>query len=268
MADTPATPATDKAAPPAAGDNPAPGAAPAGAPAAVAATPGTAAPGTPAAGATAAAPAGAHGAPAAAHAASAAPSAAKKKSKFAGLGATIMEVIAGIKSPDKQTQHAAMLFIASLCGIALVVVLAGVHFYEVRKELRDQMSQSEASKNLDEFMKKQTEEAKKKFTMQALGTFTIQLKPIEGQRAGPGVMNLAEVELQARCDEKETCDSLKDGMAQVSNEITTALGPMDRDDLMTKEGKLHLKKRILDRLNAWLPKGKVEDLYFSSLVIS
>jgi len=260
MADTPATSASEKSPAAPAGENPAPGAPAAGAPAPSASAPASAPAPTgtvPAAGAHAA---GAHATPA--------PAAPKKKSKFAGLGATILEVIAGLKSPDKPTRNAAAVFVGSLCGIGLVMILTVGHIYQVRKELRDQMNQSNAAKNLDEFIKKQAEEAKKQFTMQSLGTFTIQLKPIDGQKAGPGVMNLAEIDVQARCDEKETCDSLKEGLAQVSNEITTALGPMDRDELMTKDGKLHLKKKILDRINAWLPKGKVEDIYFSRLVIS
>lgn len=189
---------------------------------------------------------------------------AEKKKAGSGLMPTIMEVLAGLKSPDKPTRNGAMLFVASLCGIAMVVILAGVHFYQVRKAL---LVRAETD-HLEEYMKKQAEEAKKTFTTQALGTFTIQLKPIADQKPAPGVMNLAEVDIDARCDEKETCDLLKDGSEKVRNEVTTALGPMDRDELYSKEGKARLKKRILERLNAWLPKGKVEELYFSKLVIS
>jgi flagellar basal body-associated protein FliL len=238
MAETTATPVTDKPAAPAAG---APGTP-------VAETPAVA--GTPA-------PAADHPAPAP-----------RKKSRAAGLGGTIAEVLAGLKSPDKPTRNGAILFVVSLCGIVFVMGLAGVHVWEDRKNIQVQMNQSEQGKNLDEFIKKQAEEAKKKYSMQTLGTFTIQLKTIEGQKPAPGVMNLAEIEVQAKCDEVETCQRLEEGSAQVRNEITSSLGPMDRDVLLTKEGKSRLKKKLLDRLNAWLPKGKIEELYFSKLVIS
>jgi flagellar basal body-associated protein FliL len=213
-----------------------------------------------------AAPADAAGTPAAG--APAPDSTPRKKSKAAGLGGTIVEVLAGLKSSDKPTRNGAILFVVSLCGIAFVIGLAGMHVWEDRKNIQVQMNQSEQGKNLDEFIKKQAEEAKKKYSMQTLGTFTIQLKVIEGQKPAPGVMNLAEIEIQAKCDEVETCQALDEGSAQVRNEITSSLGPMDRDELLTKEGKHRLKKKLLDRLNAWLPKGKIEDLYFSKLVIS
>jgi flagellar basal body-associated protein FliL len=235
MAETNATPATDKPAAPAAG---------------AAGIPVAGAPGTPA-------PVDDHATPAP-----------RKKSKAAGLGGTIVEVLAGLKSPDKATRNGAILFVVSLCGIAFVMGLAGMHVWEDRKNIQVQMNQSEQGKNLDEFIRKQAEETKKKYSMQILGTFTIQLKMIEGQKPAPGVMNLAEIEIQAKCDVVETCQALEDGSAQVRNEITSSLGPMDRDELLTKEGKRRLKKKLLDRLNAWLPHGKIEDLYFSKLVIS
>jgi flagellar basal body-associated protein FliL len=193
----------------------------------------------------------------------------KKKKNGAGLGQQIQEVLGGLSSPDRPTRNAALLFVVSLMGVVGVFIAGGVHFWQVRKDLQAKFADTgEQGENPNNFLKKQAEGAKRKFSIQDLGTFTIELKPIPGARPAPGVMNLAEIELQAECDEKETCDTLEEELARARNEVASVFTAMARDDLISKEGKRQLKKKIQDRLNGWLPKGRVEEIYISKLVIN
>jgi flagellar basal body-associated protein FliL len=224
-----------------------------------------------AAGTPGGAPAGGH-APGGNEAASAAATATvnlRTKNRSGSLSGSVQEVIEGAKSPDLKTRMAAFGFILSIMGVAAVVIVGGTYFWQQRSHLQGGMtSTGEQGKNLDDFIKKQSDEAKMKFTTHSLGLFNIELKPVEGSRPGPGVMNIAEVEVQVQCDVKETCDILDDQQVKARNEVTIVFTATERDELLSREGKRRLKKKILDRLNAWIPKGKVEDLYFTKLIIN
>jgi flagellar basal body-associated protein FliL len=171
-------------------------------------------------------------------------------------------------SSDQPTRKMARYFFVSVAGIVFVLVASGIYFHDVRLKLK--AASTEQGKNLGDFLAKQAEEAKLKFTSQSLGTFSIELKTADGVQGkrSQGVMNLAEIEIVVTCDEKETCDFLEDNMPQVRNQLTDVFTAMERDDLLSKEGKRRLKGRVLQKLNLWLPKGKIENLYFDKLVVS
>ena len=59
----------------------------------------------------------------------------------------------------------------------------------------------------------------------------------------------------------------QDNLDQVRNQITNVLLPLERDQLLSREGKKKLKKALIERLNVWLPKGKVDDVFFSKLLL-
>ena len=65
-------------------------------------------------------------------------------------------------------------------------------------------------------------------------------------------MNMAEVEIQVQCDKKETCDFLDGQSAKVKDEVTQVFTAMERDELLSKEGKKKMKRKIIDRLNLFL----------------
>jgi flagellar basal body-associated protein FliL len=188
------------------------------------------------------------------------------KMKFSG---TFGEVIQGLKSPDGPTRRGAMLFVFSLLGIIAVLGFSVRYVWMQRKGLEEQMAQTgEAGKNFGDFIKKQSDEAKQKYSLLSLGTYTINLKPIEGSKPGPGVMNIAEVEIQIQCDSKETCGLVDDRKTKVRDEVTNLFTAMEREELLSREGKRRLKKKILDQLNSDAPKGKIEDLFFTKLIIN
>jgi flagellar basal body-associated protein FliL len=185
-------------------------------------------------------------------------------------GGTLGEVFQGLRSPDVPTRNAAVLFVLSLIGIVFVAILAGNYFWQSRKAMHDELANTgEAGKNLGDFIKKQSDDAKRKFTFQSLGTFNIELKPADPEGKTPkGVLNMAEVEIQVQCDKKDTCDYLDGQNAKVKDEVTQVFTAMERDELLSKEGKKRMKKKIIDRLNLFLTEGKVEDLFFSKLIIN
>lgn len=192
-----------------------------------------------------------------------------RSNRLKKTGGTVREVFMGIRSPDIPTRNAALLFILSLVGIVFVLIMGGTYFWQSRKLMHDKLANTgEAGKNLGDFIKKQSDEAKRKFSFQSLGTFNIELKPIDPETKAKGVMNMAEVEIEVQCDKKETCDFLEGQSAKVKDEVTQVFTATERDELLSKEGKKRMKKKIIDRLNLFLTEGRVEDLFFSKLIIN
>lgn len=190
--------------------------------------------------------------------------------KGASFWKTLGDLFSDLFSPDRPTRRMALGFALSVIGIVAVIVIGGKYFIDLRRQLHALSDTGEQGKNLGEFIKKQSEEAKRKFSSQNLGAFTVELKGPDGKpaKAAPGVMNLAEIEIVVDCDEKETCEFIEDRMPVVRNEVTNILTAMDRTELLSKDGKAHLRSRIITRLNMWLPRGHIEALYFNKLVIS
>jgi flagellar basal body-associated protein FliL len=189
--------------------------------------------------------------------------------KLTAVWGEFKEIARGLRSPNRTTRRMSMLFFASLVGVLLVCKLSWNRYRELA-EIRAQHAQQEASteNQLSTFIGKQAEEAKHKYTSYEIGTFTIELKQAPGQKKIPGVLNMAEVDLVAECDVKETCTYLEDYSTQVKSQVTNVFVAMDREQLMSKEGKRKIKKQLIDRLNSWLPKGRVENVFISRLIIS
>lgn len=159
-----------------------------------------------------------------------------------------------------------LLFFLSLAGVCVVMVLGFQYYQQLhRKNVADQSAQQ-----LGEFLRKQAEEAKHKASQVAIGSFYIEIKkhPDAPARTPPGVSHLAEIELVLDCDEKGTRDYIEAHQPQVRNELTNVFLATDREELMSRDGKKRLKKAVMDRMNQWLPKGTVKDVYITKLTIS
>jgi flagellar basal body-associated protein FliL len=101
-----------------------------------------------------------------------------------------------------------------------------------------------------------------------LGTFTVELKEVPGHAGAWAVMNLAEVEIFIECDGSETRSYLDEHLTLARDQVTGVFTALNREDLMTREGKAKLRRLIIKKLNEILPQGKVEELYFSKLLVS
>jgi flagellar basal body-associated protein FliL len=181
----------------------------------------------------------------------------------------LLEVLKGLVASDRITRRMSVLFILSSVGFCMVLGIAVSRFVKQSHFLKESSStESATAKNLADFIQKQAGEAKRKSTVLALGSFTLELKKTEGQKPVLGVLNMAEADIVIECDSKETCDYLYYSMPKVRSEISNVFVALDREELMSKEGKKKIKRAILDKLNHWVPSGKVENVYFSKFIIS
>ena len=194
----------------------------------------------------------------------------KLEQKWKEASSKLKEIGAGVRSPDVPTRKMAILFILSVSALCFVLGASVQRYIHYRHMLKDVPSESdEGAKHLGEFLSKQSAEAKTRFTTLSLGTFSVELKPpTSGPAAAPGVMNLADLELFAECDTKETRYYIEDNLPQARNQLTNVLTAIDREELLSKDGKKKLVKAMLEKINLWLPKGKVENLRFNNLIVN
>ncbi len=179
------------------------------------------------------------------------------------------QMVEGIVSQDDPTRKMTLLFLAS-SAMAVLTALGGVmYLVSPDPEKPKQLSavQQEA-KQIGEFMQKQANIAKQGSTNLALGTFTIELNPVPGMKPAPGVLNLAEVEIFLQLDTRETRDYMLAHQIKLRNQITKSMQAVDREELLTLQGKKRFKGKIQKNLNEWLPEGKVEEVFFSKLLVN
>jgi flagellar basal body-associated protein FliL len=190
--------------------------------------------------------------------------AARKQKANAGL------LLRGLRSSDTKVRGMTVLFLLSLAGAVLLLAAAGARFYQGTKERREVERQRDASRSMSEFLTRQAEEKRRRVFTSNLGEFTFELGqgPSEdGAVNQAGVTGLAEVEVIIECDSAETCEYIDRGLASVRDQVTMAFTEVSRDELIQKDGKLRIRKAIVDRVNLALPRGKVVNAFFGRLVI-
>ena len=189
-----------------------------------------------------------------------------KKPKLAVVQ-EIKDVFKSVSSADRPTRRMAVWFIFNLiCFMIVLIILFERHITATRavklEIARQQAAQAEAEKN-----KVQEKERYHSNTI-VLGTFTIQLRSDLNLGRDEHVYNLAEIEVVALCWNQETKLFLQENAVPARDEVASVFTPMDRDELMSRKGKVKLKTRILKKINDWLTDGKVEDVYISKLIIT
>lgn len=185
----------------------------------------------------------------------------------------LVDLFKSIGSSDAPTRRVSVFFFLSLIG----VVTLGVLMIQRNSRLERERLVYEAAAAQDAEARgaeaallggAESADSRHAASMLNLGLFTIALKPV-GERPKTGsFVNMAEVELFAECDSKETHDFLEENLAQARNQLNGVFLSVDREELLTREGKRKLKKRILELLNGWLPNGKIRGIYFSKLIVA
>lgn len=174
-------------------------------------------------------------------------------------------ILKGLFSSDSATRRMAALFIFSLFGMGFVFRMA---FLDLRNRFRPTHLQEQRKAQLEATaLQLHQEEVNQKAAQIKLGHFSIELKVGDREKVIPRRLKVATVELVAQCDNQATRDYIEAHLLQARGTVSGVLAPMDRDDLMSREGKVRLRKFLLDRLNLWLPQGKVEGLYITDLVV-
>lgn len=177
----------------------------------------------------------------------------------------IREINASLGSEDVRQSRAAFAFYLNVLGILLVVSLTGKQLWDHRAQLKNLAAIEKARVESE----RETLESRIKQHSISLGQFNLELKnPANGQRVPAQLINIAEVEVVVECDSAETCASIESQMLVVRNQLTNTFTAVDRDELLTKNGKRKLKMAIGEAVNSWLPKGHVKSVYFSRLIIT
>jgi hypothetical protein len=179
-------------------------------------------------------------------------------------------LVRALSSPDFRSRRGARLFFASVAGLALVTGVACHRYWGHIQELRAHASRIARQQNavLAEFLRKRSEMAKRRNSTLLLGGFNIAVQPEAESRTPSSGYHLAELEIVVECDSKQSRDFLEENLEKARNEVTNTFLRIDRQDLMTSEGKTRMKHAIQDRLNVLLPKGHVESVFFSKLVLT
>lgn len=179
-------------------------------------------------------------------------------------------ILKGLVSRDPPTRRMAALFLLSSVGL-IAVLTVGVQriLHKTRKSPADLAASQSTGKHLGDFIQKTADEARLKAGQISLGIFTIELKPSPDQKKTRSyVFNLAELEIHLSCDSKETRDYIEENLPKARNQITNYFTAVDRSALMTREGKRRIKDELTQKLNLWLPRGKIEEIYFTKFVMN
>jgi flagellar basal body-associated protein FliL len=217
-------------------------------------------------------------------AASASPKKKKKGKKGPSLGTRLklgvksagtqfVDMVRSVASSDRPTRRMSVFFFLSLIGVVVLSVMLVRHNSRVKREreahelaLREAQAERDAEASI-----LGTHEAADKghgASMLNLGLFTIALKPVAERSKKGSFVDMAEAELFAECDSQATHDFLEENLAQARSQLSGVFLGVDREELLTREGKRKLKKRVLELLNGWLPRGKVKNIYFSKLIVA
>ncbi len=189
--------------------------------------------------------------------------------KFPVSPSQVRDVFAALRSPDRPTRRMAWVFLLSLFCAGGVLVYSVKRAQVIRAYLTDRhQKQSKEAKQTEEFFRKQSEAAHQKAVVISAGVFTLELKTDPSKPKVPGISNLAELEIILQCDTKETQEFIEKNMARVRNEIIASFLPLEREQILSRNGKAALRHQILERLNSWLPHGKILELYFPKLLVT
>ena len=186
-------------------------------------------------------------------------------------GRHLVKILRGITSPDRSIRFMTVLFILSLGGALGVLGALGArvwqHYHKSSPGSIHQLASSSHVSSHGSGTAALPQGADPQETELNLGKFIMQLAKVPGQITGSRVMNLAEIEIVILCDKKATRDYIKSHTEQARDQVTRALPIVHRDELMSREGKRKMNSVVLRRLNQWLPKGKIEEIYFSNVLV-
>jgi flagellar basal body-associated protein FliL len=179
---------------------------------------------------------------------------------FFGDGAAILA--GGLFAKDWRTRWWTLAFYLSCTGVGLVLYWGHLKLHPVTID-----DKSEQAARIGQFFEKQKAGAERREATLELGSFTIELKPLEGA-VPKGVVNLAELSLVASCSSREICSFLEARMELVRDQVSSVFVYTERDELMTPQGKRRIKAQIIRKLNALLPSGTVNEIYITKLLLS
>lgn len=188
----------------------------------------------------------------------------RKKESF---WAELPDIFSHLTSQDALTRRVTFLFLVSLLGIGVTTSILLGRYWDSKKAMVLAEARRQARK-IQELLKEEADKAKRIGNVADIGYYTVEMKDIDLSTAAKNTQNVGEVEVSVLCDSAETRQFIERNLVRVENEITNVLTPVDREEFLSREGKKKLKQNITRKLNDWLPKGKVEDVYFSRMIVN
>ncbi len=175
------------------------------------------------------------------------------------------DLVFGIVSPDRDTRRMTFLFWISLVGLIASIATTIMVFHQ-----RKAAEQAIEAAQLQAFDEDEEVREEPKSKIHYLGSYTVSLEAGDdvvrpaGQLAG---VNLIELEVYMECDVEETCEGIKKQNDRVRDQILRNLPAIDREDVLTRDGKRRLREVFMKILNEYLKKGKVRAIYFSKVMV-
>jgi len=196
-----------------------------------------------------------------------------KKRDFRQLGLlnALGEILKTLESQDRASRRMAYFFLVNLCGFMIVtswLVFTSFKLPSLLKESTSAMSLEEGFSPASAQPKPSPTPLRYKETQVQLGIFHIELKPITDPHAATQGSNLVTLDLTLLCDHSETAETIKQALPKVRSLVINAFTGVDRKDFLTPDGKKSLKNNLIMKLNAWLPHGQIQDVFFSKLILN
>lgn len=189
--------------------------------------------------------------------------------------ANLMEVSYSAKSEEKEERVMARVAVSGTALALFLVILGIVYMIAVKDRMHpDDIAENERQRI---YIEQQEAMAKQKKTVITLGVFQLEIKRAKGEIpevADPGArlvlppQLMAEFELVAECAMPEACSFLERNGDLMRSEVNAVLLPVDREEVTTRDGRDKIKKTITQRLNALVPVGQIEGVYFSTFMVN
>ncbi|MEK7691541.1 MAG: flagellar basal body-associated FliL family protein [Bdellovibrionota bacterium] len=181
-----------------------------------------------------------------------------------------VEIATASFSKDAATRWMSVVFFASVAGSAWIglKIFQKYQMYALVRAERLEEQQASADSTQESNQNRQVMIANRKAASLTLGKFSVQLKLGPGEKAIKGFNNLADITVILMCDSKETKAYLQDKLQMAQDQVTIVFQDLTREEILSFEGKRRVKNDIVRRINQWMTKGRIEEIYISDLLIS
>ena len=189
-------------------------------------------------------------------------------------------IIHALLRGSSRDRRMALLFVVSLLAAIGITGIGAARYFRARRlaqEREARMAKKDTScvemscafNAMEELAKKNAAIAEIKAATVALGEFQIGLVGLGDGRQGSSGIKL-ELELAIEFDSGGTGRWVLANLTPAKSEVMAAIGGLTgltREDLMTPEGKAKVREQIRERMDQWLPSGKIKGIYFNKFLL-
>ena len=176
----------------------------------------------------------------------------------------LVKMLQNLGSSNRAIRRMSTVFFLSLFGLLSVSVALTVHLFQRDQEVslrkQEEQKQKEAHQRQMEMLRQEAS------VFVSLGSLLIDLKSTPELKSVGRIKNLAQIEVHFHCDSSKTKTLILERVPELKDMILTVLIGVDREELQSHLGKKRLRSLILQKVNAWLPFGKVDDVLLSNIL--